>query len=94
MWPLYQPLASRAAMALSPRFSSDGDIVGLIAHPFAVVGPVRGEHMVAHALPVDMHLIKTQRGGIKNGLLDRRIQGKRFAQIAERTPDQSGSNRF
>src|SRR5581483_4599600 len=53
----------RAECVLAP-FQQSGDLISLITHALAIIGPVRSKHVVSHPLPVDVNLVKPQGGCI------------------------------
>ena len=85
MWPLYQPLPKQGGQGVVALLEQRGHVVDLVADPLAIVGPVGGQHVVAHALAVDAHLVEPQRRCIQPGRSNRlAAQGKRLAEDGNR----------
>ena len=56
--------ARAARPSHSSLWPSGGDVVGLVVHMFAIVGPSRREDCIAYALAIEEELVCAQRGGI------------------------------
>ena len=87
------PAASRTSPAPAARQSHSAarhlrrHVVGLVLHPLAIIGPSRRQHLVAHALAVQEHLIGAQRRGIKPRRLHRRVHRETNAAAPSPSPE-------
>jgi hypothetical protein len=61
-----------------------GDVIGLILQTLVVAGPARSKQLVADALPIQIHFIKTVTADIDARFLYGAFRLKRFAQQRRR----------
>ncbi len=94
------PAASRTtrreqrADRVLPSRDLRGHIVGLIDHALAIVGPSRRQHLVAHALAIQEHLVCAQRRGIKPRGFHRRADRELVPQRLHRVGNPRIAQRF
>ena len=69
-------IGQQRADGIAAGLQHPGDVIRLIAHALAVVGPIGGENMISHALAVDVNFIEAQRRHIEHRFRDGLLGGK------------------